>query len=241
MKLSELSLTPKGVNPLAKAPIFKSDNSNGADMTDEVIKMSEEMDKKIKTYMEEKGCDRKTAEEALMKSFEDVATLKAENERLRKGFLDEGYIIKADTIEKKAPEEFIEVEGEKINKADIPAPILKRLEEADAERTQAALVAKAKETLPNFDQTVAVKIMKFDLEDDILQVLLAADKFFADMTDEIGKNDHKGDLSDPSEKMNELVAKYAQDHNVTQAQAYAQVAKTEVGKSLVKAIYKEKE
>ena len=65
--------------------------------------------------------------------------LTQENERLRKGLIEEGYVIKAEAIEKKAPEEFVEYEGEQINKADIPAPILKALEAAEIEKADMAL------------------------------------------------------------------------------------------------------
>jgi len=73
LELDELSLVPKGANPMAKAPIFKA--LNGDDMTDELEKMAPEMDAKIKEYMKAKGCDRKTAMDALMKSFDEVETL----------------------------------------------------------------------------------------------------------------------------------------------------------------------
>ena len=121
LKLEELSLVDRPANPMAMAPIFKRDTSNGEDMTDDVIKMSDEMDKKIKDYMDKKGVDRKTAEEAMMKSLDEV-------QRLTKALIDEGYRIEADSVEKKAPVEQIEFEGEMVNKADIPAPVLKRLE-----------------------------------------------------------------------------------------------------------------
>jgi hypothetical protein len=238
LELSELSLVPKGANQMAKAPIFKSDTSDGETMTDEVTKMSPEMDKKIKAYMKAKDCDRKTAETALMKSFDDIEALKVENERLRKGFIDEGYVIRADTIEKKAPDEFIEVDGEQINKADVPAPILKRMETAEAELKAQEITKKAKETLPNFKEDVAVKLMKFDLDEDIMQILLAADKLFEGMTDEVGKQDAQADMTDPQEKMDALVKEYSEEHNVTKAQAYAELSKTDIGKALVKDIYK---
>ena len=98
------------------------------------------------------GYDMEKAEEAdpMEKLNAEIETLKAdaeklsqENERLRKGLIEEGYIIKAETIEKKAPEEFVEYEGEQINKADIPAPILKALEAAEIEKADAALTKRA--------------------------------------------------------------------------------------------------
>ena len=86
-------------------------------MTETTEKMSDDMKAKLKPYMD-KGMSEEEAMKAyendMKKSADEVETLKAqaeelkaENERLRKGLLDEGYVIKADAIEKKAPEEFI--------------------------------------------------------------------------------------------------------------------------------------
>ena len=239
LNLTELSLVDRPANPLAMAPIFKADTSNGEDMTEETEKMSEEMDEKIKAYMKEKECTRKEAEEALMKSFDETQALKAENERLRKGLLDEGYVIKADTIEKKAEEEFIEVEGEQVNKADIPAPILKRLEEAEVEKAEAAVAKKAEETFPNMKPEVGKAIVKADFEDDILAALMALDELMGEQMDEVGKTaSTDGDMTDPNEKLNALAKKYAEEHETTFHKAYAEVVKTDAGKALTKEIYK---
>ena len=234
LELEELSLVGKGANQFAKAPIFKADTPKGENMTEEVEKMSEEMDKKVKDYMKRKGCDRKTAESALMKSVD-------ENETLRKALIDEGYVINADGVTKKAPEEFIEYEGEKVAKSDIPAPILKHLETLEKEQKDAAVAKAAKETLPNFKEDAAIALMKADLPEDVLEVLRAADKLFEGLTEEVGKQDTQGDMTDPNEKMNELAKKYAEENNVTKAQGYTAVSKTEAGKALLKAIYKKED
>jgi hypothetical protein len=157
---------------------------------------------------------------------------------LRKSFLDEGYKITAEGVTKAAEPDYITVDGEQINKADVPAPILKRMETAEAELKAQEITKKAKETLPNFKEDVAVKLMKFDLDDDIMQILLAADKLFEGMTDEVGKQDAQADMTDPQEKMDALVKEYSEEHNVTKAKAYAKLSKTDIGKALVKDIYK---
>lgn len=242
LKLEELSLVDSPANPLAMAPLYKRDNSKGDNMTDEVIKMSEEMDKKIKDYMKAKGCDRKTAEQALMKSVDDVDTLEGENERLRKALIDNGYVIKSDAIEKKAPVEYIEYEGEKINKADIPEPILKKLEEAERKEADAILSKKAEETLPNFNAEVAKSLItavsKMDEAEMLMEALMAADKAFEDKMEEFGKAEINGDMADAEDKMDSLVKSYQKEHSVSYAKAYAAVTKTDEGKALVKEIYK---
>ena len=255
LQLEELSLVDRPANAEAIVTLYKRDDIPQGDkltmdateyekMTDgqkeEMDKMSDDMKSKMKVYMEEKGMSYDKAKamcERDMKKSE-VETLKAENERLRKGLIDAGYVIKADTIEKKAPAEFIEVEGEQINKADIPAPILKKLEEVGAAQKAAEIAKKAEETLPNFKPEVAQALMKFDLEEQILEALIAADKLFEAQMEEVGKADVDGDMDDPQAKLDKMVDAYAVEHELTKAQAYAKVAKTAEGKALINKTYK---
>lgn len=225
LELDELSLVPKGANPMAKAPIFKADTSNGEDMTKEtdVDKMAEEV--------------------VTLKA--DVAKMKLENERLRKGLIDNGYKIEADSITKAAPAEFVEYDGEKINKADIPAPILKALEVAEFEKADAALTKKAEATLPHFDVDVAKKLLtavsKMDDMDILVAALQAADKAFEDKMQELGKSATDGEFTSPKDKLDHLVKAYADEHKVDKFKAYAKVAETVEGKALINKTYKDKE
>lgn len=250
LQLEELSLVDRPANAEAMVTLYKRDIQ-----PEETTKMDED---KIKAYMEEKGCGREEAmkalgyemekaDEAVEEAVEDealkaleaeVETLKAENERLRKGLIENGFVIKAEAIEKKAPAEFIDVDGEQINKADIPAPILKKLEEAEAAQKAAAIAKKAEETLPNFKPEVAQALMKFDLEEQILEALMAADKLFEAQMEEVGKADVDGDMDDPQAKLDKMVDAYAMEHELTKAQAYAKVAKTAEGKALINKTYK---
>ena len=247
LMLDEVSLVDKGASIGAHITLFKRDNTKGEvpTMTDTVTKMSEEMDKKVKDYMKAKGCDRTTAEAAMMKSFDEYETLKAENERLRKSFLDEGYSIEADKVTKAAPVEYVEYEGEKINKADIPAPILKALEAAEVEKADAALTKKAEATLPHFDTDVAKKLLsaveKMDDVDVLVAALQAADKAFEDKMQELGKSATDGEFTTPKEKLDHMVKAYADEHKVDIYKAYAEVAKTAEGKALINKSYKDKE
>lgn len=251
LNLEELSLVDKGANQFAKAPIFKADTSKGVNMTTETTeKMSDDMKAKLKPYM-----DKGMSEAEAMKAYEDsmkksqtedleaqVETLKAENEKLRKGLLDEGYVIKAEGIEKKAPAEFIEYGGEKINKADVPAPILKALEEAEIEKADNALTKRAEEKLPHFSADVAKKLLvavdKSDDTDALMEALMAADKAFSDKMEEFGKSDVNGDFSDANDKLEKMAKAHQESNGGTYATAYASVTKTDAGKALIKEIYK---
>jgi len=259
LKLDELSIVTRGANQYAKAPIFKADTSEGEPMEDEIEKMTDdqkaEMEKmsgdmksKMKMYMD-KGMSYDKAKamcnEDMKKSLEEEVTkLKADNETLRKSLLEEGYKITAEGIEKKAPEEFIEVEGEQINKADIPAPILKRLEEAEVEKAEAAITKRCKETLPNLEEANARVLLK--AHDEMAQeeakkfakFMQALDNIFDEMTEEVGKSATQGDMEDPNDKLDALAKAYASEHETTFAKAYAAVVKTDEGKALTKAIYK---
>ena len=168
--------------------------------------------------------------------------LKAENERLRKSLIEDGYSITAESIEKKAPEEFIEYDGEKINKSDVPAPILKALEQANADKADTALTKRAEAELPNFSTEVAKSLLtavsKMDDMDILMEALKAADAAFEQKMTELGKSDVSGDFDDADAKLDAMAKAYASDKQVSYAKAYAAVIKTDDGKALIKEVYK---
>jgi hypothetical protein len=274
LHLEELSLVDRPANAQAMVSLFKRDNS-----VEEITKMTDEMEAKVKAYMEEKACGKEEAMKALgydmMKSEEeaieapepvevdkaeeveeapeavevdvealkaDVETLKAENERLRKGLIDNGYVIKAEAIEKKAEVEMLEVEGEMVVKSDIPAPVLKALEAAAVEKADIELAKRAGEALPHFSVDVAKALVaKFAEEEAIMEALKAADAAFEAAMQEFGKSDVDGEFATSADKLDALVKSYMDDNQLKKseyAKAYAAVAKTDEGKSLINKSYK---
>ena len=260
LELDELSLVDRPANAQAMVSLFKRDNSNGDTMENEVEtteKMSDDMMAKLKPYM-----DKGMSEEDAMKAYnfdmkkaddveaveeinplaEEVERLKSENEQLRKGLIEEGYIISADAIEKKAPEEFVEYDGESINKADIPAPILKALEAAELAKADVELTEKANAVLPNFDVATAKELVKsFETNEEVMGVLKAADKAFGTSMEEVGKADVDGEFTSASDKLDALVKSYMDDNEMKKsdyAKAYTAVARTETGKALITKSYK---
>jgi hypothetical protein len=276
--LDELSLVDRPANAQAMVSLFKRDDSQK-----DVNKMTEEMDAKVKAYMEEKGCGKEEAMKALGYDMEkaddaeeadlekaaeevteevtekadegqaaeeidiealkaDVDTLKAENERLRKGLIENGFIIKAEAIEKKAEVEMIEVEGEMVAKCDIPAPVLKALEAAAIEKADIELTKRAGEVLPHFDVNAAKSLVKsFGDDEAVMAALLAADKSFAAAMQEFGKSDVDGEFATAADKLDALVKSYMEDNQFKKseyAKAYAAVAKTDEGKALINKSYK---
>ena len=259
LELEELSLVDRPANAQAMVSLFKRDTS-GEEMTEEVEKMSDDMKAKLKPYMD-KGMSEEEAMKACQEDMTEksdsepeaemteVDTLKAENERLRKSLIENGYVIKADVIEKKAEVEMIEVEGEMVAKSDIPAPVLKALEVAKAEAEAAAiekadieLTKRAEEALPHFDVAVAKPLVKaFSEEEAIMEALKAADKAFEAAMAEFGKSDVDGEFDSASDKLDALVKSYMDQNEMKKseyAKAYAMVAKTDEGKALIAKSYK---
>jgi hypothetical protein len=172
----------------------------------------------------------------------DLEALQVEAERLSKALEEAGYIVKADAIEKMVEPEFVTYGDEQINKADIPAPILKALEEAEVAKADAILVKKAEAELPHFDLEVAKALVsKFEAEETVMQALKAADKVFDESMTELGKSDADGEFSTAADKLDALVKSYMDTNKMKKSEhalAYAAVAKTDEGKALITKSYK---
>ena len=256
LELDELSLVDRPANAQAMVSLFKRDDSNGDNMEQEVEKMSDDLKAKLKPYMD-KGMsedEAMKAYEAEMKKSEEVAvdeldllqaeidTLKVDNENLRKALIENGFVIKADAIEKKVEPEYIEYEGEQINKADVPAVILKALEEAEFAKADAELTKRATDALPHFATDVAKSLVaEFGEVESVMEALKAADATFADNMEEVGKSDADGEFATAADKLESLVKSYMDENKMKKsdyAKAYAAVAKTDEGKALINKSYK---
>lgn len=258
LELEELSLVDRPANAKAMVSLFKRDNSEEEQMTDNVEKMSDDLKAKLKPYMD-KGMTEEEAMKAYdedMKKSDEVAAeidemdllkaendaLKIHNEDLRKALIDNGFVIKADSIEKKAEPEYIEYEGEQINKADVPAVILKALEEAELAKADAELTKRATEALPHFAEDVAKSLVgEFGEVEAVMEALKAADATFAESMEEVGKSDADGEFATAADKMESLVKSYMDENKMKKgeyAKAYAAVAKTDEGKALINKSYK---
>ena len=256
LELDELSLVDRPANAQAVVSLFKRDDSNGDNMEQEVDKMSDDLKAKLKPYMD-KGMNEEEAMkayEAEMKKSEAVEideldiikaendALKIQNEDLRKALIENGFVIKADSIEKKAEPEYIEYEGEQINKADVPAVILKALEEAELAKADAELTKRATEALPHFAEDVAKSLVaEFGEVEAVMESLKAADATFAESMEEVGKSDADGEFATAADKMESLVKTYMEENKMKKgeyAKAYAAVAKTDEGKALINKSYK---
>ena len=273
LHLEELSLVDRPANAQAMVSLFKRDNS-----VEETTKMDETMEAKVKAYMEDKACGKEEAMKALGYDMEkadeaveeiaekaeeapeaelidlealkaDIARFTAENEKLRKGLIDAGFVITAEAIEKKAEVEMMDIEGEMVVKSDIPAPVLKALEAADVakreheiEKADIELTKRAGEALPHFATDVAKSLVaKFYEDEAIMEALKAADAAFEAAMQEFGKSDVDGEFATSADKLDALVKSYMDENQLKKsefAKAYAAVAKTDAGKALINKSYK---
>jgi hypothetical protein len=268
LELEELSLVDRPANAKAMVSLFKRDNSEeelmekAYNMTEEQMKGMEKLPPALQRHIREnmdKGMSydeaKKMAEEDMKKSEEIAAeiddmdmlkaendTLKIQNEDLRKALIENGFVIKADSIEKKVEPEYIEYEGEQINKADVPAVILKALEEAELAKADAELTKRATEALPHFAEDVAKSLVaEFGEVEAVMEALKAADATFAESMEEVGKSDADGEFATATDKMESLVKSYMDENKMKKgeyAKAYAAVAKTDEGKALINKSYK---
>ena len=273
LHLEELSLVDRPANAQAMVSLFKRDNSD-----EDITKMNEEMEAKVKAYMEDKACGKEEAMKALGYDMEkaegdvaeeaeiaveapeaelidiealkaDIVRFTAENEKLRKGLIDAGFVITAKAIEKKAEVEVMNIGGEMVVKSDIPAPVLKALEAADVakreheiEKADIELTKRAGETLPHFATDVAKSLVaKFYEDEAIMEALKAADAAFEAAMQEFGKSDVDGEFATSADKLDALVKSYMDKNQLKKsefAKAYAAVAKTDAGKALINKSYK---
>ena len=193
----------------------------------------------MKAYeMDMKKSDEEPVDLSLDVLEAEVETLKADNENLRKALIENGFVIKADAIEKKEEVETIEVNGEMVVKSDIPAPVLKALEEAAVEKRQVELRKTAEAQLPHFDVEVAMQLLDVVKGDEkVLEALKGADAAFAAAMDEVGEKSVEADMTDPQSKLDKMVDAYAEEHKVNKYAAFDAISKTAEGKSLIAKTY----
>ena len=181
---------------------------------EEAVEESEESEEEAVEEAEES--EEEAVEEQREFDFEKFDRLMVENQLLRKSLIENGYVIYADKVEKKSDVQMIEVEGEMVAKSDIPAPVLKALEAAALEKADVELTKRAEATLPHFDLGVAKELMKFDLGDDVVAALKAADKLFEASMTEFGKSDVDGEFTSANDKIDALVKSYMEEHGMKQ-------------------------
>jgi hypothetical protein len=206
----------------------------------EAMKMAEEEMKMMDEDMKKSEEPVEIDEQDILQA--EIDTLKVDNERLRKSLIENGFVIKADEIEKKEEVETIEVNGEMVVKSDIPAPVLKALEEAEVQKRQTELRKSAEAELPHFDVEVAMQLLDVVKGDEkVLEALKGADAAFAAAMDETGEKVVDGDMHDPQTKLDKMVEAHATEHGVNKYAAFDAISKTAEGKALIAKTYEKDE
>jgi DNA-binding transcriptional MerR regulator len=244
IKLDEVSLVDIPAAPMAKIALFKR-----GDMDDEMkAKMKEYMDKgysedEARAMMKkEDGMDPEELAKRLEELEGQVAEMTGELDTLKKAADEAGFDFDGTTLTKRAPVEYIEVEGEKIAKSAIPAVILKALEAKEAElavakakEAEAAIAKRGAEVLPNLSGTDLVKGKLLEAigdDEELLKSLKAADAAIAKAMEEVGFNPMNEDAS-AAFRLNKMAGEYAEAHKVPFETAYAEVTKSGEGRDLM--------
>lgn len=136
--------------------------------------------------------------------------------------------------------EYIEFQGEKIEKSAVPAPVLKALEaqgaalaKMEADREADALVKRANAELPHLagDVTAKAKLLKAaEGIDGAMDILKSADKAFSMALAEKGHSNTEENSA--LEELDQLAKSYASDKGVSYHEAYAEVTKSGRGAEL---------
>ena len=270
LELDELSFVDRPANQAATICLIKRDESmedmekgydsylderkayymdKGMGEDEAMKKAKDELDKMSDKEKEELMARLGKADEAEVSEVEqgdlflaEVDALKAEVSRLTKALEDNGYVVADEEVTKAEEPEYVEFDGEKVVKSDIPAPVLKALEEAEIAKRHIELKKQAEEILPNFDNEIAASILAHVAKDDaIVEALKAADAAMGASMSEIGEASVEADMLSSSDKLDALVKSYMDENNLAKkdhAKAYAAVAKTDEGKALISKLYK---
>lgn len=261
IQLDEISLVDVPANSDARITLFKRGDSMDGMTDEQKAKMKEYMDK---GYSEERakamcmgekttkgGQDMDPQElavklEALEGQVEDLTKraegAEAEVAALKKAADEAGFDVEEGKLTKRADPEYVEIDGERVEKSAVPAPILKRIEAQEAEltkmrqeREEVTLAKRGAEELPNLAGTDLAKgklLAAVGEDADVLKALKAADAAIKKQMEEIGSNP-MGDEASATFRLNKMATDYAAEHKVPFESAYAEVTKAGEGKALM--------
>jgi hypothetical protein len=221
-----------GYNPLVKSEIPGiTEKGDGSVTVEELSKKLENLQSQV-TDLTKKAEDAEAAKTAA----------EAAVEALTKSAEDAGLDVTDGKIVKRADPEYVEIDGERVEKALVPAPLLKALEKQAAEI--AKMQAKAEEVelakrgeaeLPNLAGTALAKgrlLAAVAADAELVKALKAADAVMAQNYVEKGHGDLHDEAS-PAYKLDQLAKAHAAAQNVSFEMAFADVTKSGVGAELL--------
>lgn len=263
--LNEVSGVDVPADPNAKITLFK----RGEPMNDD--EMSEAQKAKMKEYMDKgyseedavKMCNSEQTQkgghnmdpqeladklEALEGQVNDLTkraeAAEAAKAELEKAADEAGFDIDEGKLTKRADPEYVEIEGERFEKAAVPAAILKALEtkeaelaKAKAEQEEVTLAKRGAEELPNLAGTNIAKgklLAAVGGDEEVLKALKAADAALKKQMEEIGVNPMQDEAS-ATFRLNKMATDYAKENNVTFEIGFSEVTKSAEGRELIAA------
>lgn len=184
----------------------------------------------------------------LTKRAEDAEAAKAAAEAaataLTKSAEDAGLDIEDGKIVKRADPEYVEIDGERVEKSQVPAPVLKALEKASADiaemqkRAEEVDLAKRGETeLPNLGGTALTKgrLLKSVGDDaELLAALKAADAAMKGNYEEKGEGKMDDEMGEPAKKLDRMARDYAASKGMSFEMAFTEVTKSGDGADLLR-------
>lgn len=219
-----------------------------------VMRMRKEAGESGETdHDQEDNMDVSELEKKLGELESQVAALSKANASLEKAATEAGYdVTKADDgsikVEKKAEAEYIDIDGEKVLKSDVPAPLLKRIEKqaadlADLRKRQEMedLRKRADEEIPNLkgtpDERGALLKAVDGIADEavrksVKEALKAADASVKAVFAEVGKS-AADDESSATFKLNKMAEDYAKEHKTSFEVGFSEVTKSGEGRKLL--------
>lgn len=232
-------LEAKGMSPdKARSQVMremrKEDDQGGKNMDVEQLKERlEKVEADLKSAIE-RGDTLQTQFDAVLAQAKEIG--------LEVNKADDGNV----TIAKAADPEYVEINGEKVEKSAVPAPVLAAIEKqtkeiADLKSAQEReeLQKRAENLFPNLAGTPDQKALLvksldgIEAEDDrkaLSEALNAADKAVGELFKSVGSN--SVDENSPEEQLNKMARDYAAEHNVTFEVGYSEVTKSGEGRKL---------
>lgn len=262
--LDEISLVDVPANSEAKITLFKrGDTMKEEEMSEaQKAKMKEMMDKgyskedamkmSVNGEKTEKGGHNMDPEE-LAKKLEalegqvDDLTKRAEGAEAEKAELEKqaeeaGFEVEEGKLTKRADPEYVEIDGEKVEKSAVPAPILKRIEDQQAEitkmreeREEVEFAKRGASELPNLAGTDVAKgklLKAVEADEEVMKALKAADAALKKQMEEIGASPLNDEAS-ATFRLNKMANDYASEHKVPFESAFAEVTKAGDGAKLM--------
>ena len=174
------------------------------------------------------------------KLMAELATSKTDNEALRAAVLAEGYKISAEGLTKAPVAEFMEIAGEKVDKASLPANVVAALEAAAHDKMDAELTELASKDLPNFAVADAKALLAVAGTDKgMIDALKAADAAMGSLMVENGSKDPQGDMVSAVDKLEALYEDTMEADGISLDAAKQKIQRSPKGMELIKLARKE--